>query len=132
MPSTRTSIGLRRALQQALRGQHVLHFAGADAERQRAERAVRGGVAVAADHRHAGLREALLRSDDVHDALLARCAGRKQRMPNSRQFFSSWSSCVGGDLVDDRQRAVVVGMLWSVVAMVRSGRRTLRPRSRKP
>ncbi len=51
------SEGLRRALQQALRGQHVLHFAGADAERQRAERAVRGGVAVAADHGHAGLRQ---------------------------------------------------------------------------
>ena len=36
----------------------MLHFAGADAERQRAERAVRGGVAIAADHRHAGLRQA--------------------------------------------------------------------------
>ena len=48
---------LRLALQQALRGQHVLHFAGADAEGQRAERAVRRRVAVAADHGHAGLRE---------------------------------------------------------------------------
>ena len=49
---------LRFALQQALRGQHVLDFAGADAERQRAECAVRGGVAIAADHGHAGLRQA--------------------------------------------------------------------------
>ena len=60
-------LGLR--LQQRLRGQHVLDFARADAERQRAERAVRRGVAVAADDRHAGLRVALLRADDVDDAL---------------------------------------------------------------
>ena len=44
---------------------------GADAERDRAERAVRGGVRVAAGDGHAGLGEALLGSDDVHDALLA-------------------------------------------------------------
>ena len=61
-------LGLR--LQQRLRGQHVLDFAGADAEGQRPERAVRGGVAVAADDRHAGLREAQLGADDVDDALL--------------------------------------------------------------
>ena len=60
-------LGLR--LQQRLRGQHVLDFARADAERQRAERAVRRRVAVAADDRHAGLRVALLRADDVDDAL---------------------------------------------------------------
>ena len=36
---------------------------------QRAERAVRGGVAVAADDRRARQREALLRPDDVDDAL---------------------------------------------------------------
>ena len=39
----------RLALRQALRGQHVLDFRCADAEGQRAERAVRAGVAVAAD-----------------------------------------------------------------------------------
>jgi hypothetical protein len=55
--------------QQGLRGQHVLDLAGADAVGQRAEGAVRAGVAVAADHRHAGQRGALLRADDVHDAL---------------------------------------------------------------
>jgi hypothetical protein len=58
-------------LRQGLRGQHVLDLAGADAERQRAEGAVRGGVAVAADDRHARLGEAELRADDVHDALVA-------------------------------------------------------------
>ena len=57
-------------LDQALRGEHVLDLAGADAERQRAERAVRGGVAVAADDRHARLGEAELGPDDVHDALV--------------------------------------------------------------
>ena len=61
---------LRFALQEALRGEDVFHFAGADAEGQRAERAVRGGVTVAADDGHAGLRDAQLRPDDVHDALM--------------------------------------------------------------
>ena len=60
----------RFALQEALRGEDVFHFAGADAEGQRAERAVRGRVAVAADDGHAGLRDAQLRPDDVHDALM--------------------------------------------------------------
>ena len=63
-------VGLRRRLQQALRGEHMPHLAGADAERQRAERSVRRRVAVAADDGHAGLREALLRTDHVDDALL--------------------------------------------------------------
>ncbi len=63
--------GLRARLQQALRGQHVLDFAGADAEGQRAEGAVRGGVAIAADDGQAGLRDAELGTDDVDDALVA-------------------------------------------------------------
>ena len=54
---------------EALRGEDVLDLARADAERERAERAVRRGVAVAADDRHAGLRDAELRPDDVDDAL---------------------------------------------------------------
>ncbi len=62
--------GLRLVLQQALRGEHVLDLGGADAERQRPERAVRGGVAVAANDRHAGLREAELGADHVDDALV--------------------------------------------------------------
>eukprot|EP00976_Prorocentrum_cordatum_P011471 230508-Prorocentrum_minimum.AAC.1 len=56
-------------LQQGLRGEHVLHLAGADAEGERAESAVRGGVGVAAHDGHAGEGEALLGADDVHDAL---------------------------------------------------------------
>ena len=54
---------------QALRGQHVFDLGRADAEGQCAERPVRGRVAVTADDRHAGLRQALLGTDDVHDAL---------------------------------------------------------------
>ena len=57
-------------LHQRLGGEHVLDLRGADAERDRAERAVGAGVAVAADDRHAGLGQAELRADDVHDALL--------------------------------------------------------------
>ena len=61
---------LRAGLGQGLGGQDVLDLGGADAEGDRAEGAVRGGVRVAAHNRHAGLRQAELRADDVHDALL--------------------------------------------------------------
>ncbi|KAG0927653.1 hypothetical protein G6F32_012824 [Rhizopus arrhizus] len=64
--------GLGLALQQALRGQHVADFAGADAERQRTERTMGGGVAVTADDGHAGLGEALFRCDHVDDAAVVR------------------------------------------------------------
>ena len=57
-------------LGQRLGGEHVLDLAGADAEGQRAEGAVGGGVAVAAHDRHARLGEALLGADDVDDALV--------------------------------------------------------------
>ena len=55
--------------QQGLGRHDVLDLGGADAVRQRAESAMRGGVAVAADHRHAGQRGSGFRSDDVDDAL---------------------------------------------------------------
>ena len=63
---------LRPALQQALRGQHMADFAGADAEGQRTERTVRAGVAVAADDGHARQSEALLRRDHMDDAAVRR------------------------------------------------------------
>src|SRR6202035_3259659 len=56
-------------LRQRLRREDVLDLARADAEGDRAERAVRRGVRVAADDRHARLGEAELRADHVHDAL---------------------------------------------------------------
>ena len=61
--------GLRFLLDQRLRRQHMLDLGGADAEGERAERAMRRGVAVAAHQRDARQGEALLRADDVADAL---------------------------------------------------------------
>ena len=65
----------RPRLREGLGGQDVLDLARADAERQRAERAVGRRVAVAAHDGEPGLRQALLGSDHVHDAL-ARLAHR--------------------------------------------------------
>jgi hypothetical protein len=50
----------------------MLDLAGADPEGERAERTMRRGVAVAADQRRAGQREAELGPDDMHDPLLHR------------------------------------------------------------
>ena len=61
---------LGATLYEALRGQHVFHFAGADTESQRAERAVCGRMAIAADDGLAGLGDAQFGADDVHDALI--------------------------------------------------------------
>ena len=61
----------RLPLQQGLGGENVTHFGCADSERQRAERAVGAGVAVAADDGHARLGESLLGADDVDDSLPA-------------------------------------------------------------
>ena len=55
-------------LQQTLRSEHVADLGGTYAEGERAESAMRGGVAVAADDGFTGLRHTELRSDDVHDA----------------------------------------------------------------
>ncbi len=56
-------------LDQRLGCQHMLDLGGADAVGQRAESAMGGGVAVAADNRHARQGKALLRPDDVDNAL---------------------------------------------------------------
>ena len=55
--------------QQRLRGHHVFNFAGADAVGQRTKGTVRAGVAVAADHGHAGQCGPVFRPNHVHDAL---------------------------------------------------------------
>ena len=47
----------------------MLHLGGTDAEGQRAERAVGGGVGVTADDGHAGHGQAELRADHVHNTL---------------------------------------------------------------
>ena len=59
----------RLALHQALGGQRVFDLGGADAERQRAKGAVRGGVRIAADDGHARQGGALLGTHHVHHAL---------------------------------------------------------------
>ncbi len=56
-------------LDHALGREHVLDLARADPEGERAEGAVRGGVRVAADDRHAGLRNAELGADHMNDPL---------------------------------------------------------------
>ncbi len=61
---------LRLALQQALAREHVADFRGADAEGQRAKRAVRRGMTVAAHDGLSRLCDAKLRTDHVDDALL--------------------------------------------------------------
>jgi hypothetical protein len=62
---------------QCLGRQHVFHLARADAERQGAERAVGGGVRVAAHDRHARLSGPKLGADDVDDPLVL-VAAREQ------------------------------------------------------
>mmetsp|Transcript_2512 Transcript_2512/g.4263 ORF Transcript_2512/g.4263 Transcript_2512/m.4263 type:complete len:285 (-) Transcript_2512:134-988(-) len=56
-------------LDQRLRGKHVLHLRGADAVGQCAKRTVGRGVAVTTDHSHARQSPALLRANNVHNAL---------------------------------------------------------------
>src|SRR3989344_3319534 len=66
----RDSHTLRFILQEALGREHMLHFGCADAECERSEGTVRGGVTVAAYDRFPRLGETELRPDDVHDALM--------------------------------------------------------------
>ena len=56
-------------LQEALCRQHMLDFAGADTNGKDAQRAMRRGMGVAAHKGHAGERDALFRSNDMHNAL---------------------------------------------------------------
>src|SRR6516164_11177876 len=58
----------------------MLDLRGADAKGERAHRAMRRGVAVAADDRHARLAQTLLGPDDVDDALV-KAGDRKVRDP---------------------------------------------------
>ena len=124
---------LRLALEQRLRGQDHLDLARPDAERQRPEGAVRGGVGVAADDGHARLRQPQLRPDDVDDAArrASPCRGTGCRTRGSSP--RSGRSCLAGQLVGDRAgTGPVVGIEWSAVATVWPGLRTFRPRSRRP
>jgi len=57
------------ALEDGLRREDVLDLGRADAERERAERAVRGRVRVAADDCRPGQGKTLLGSDNVNNSL---------------------------------------------------------------
>ena len=110
----------------------MLDLGRADAVRQRAEGAVRRGMAVAADDGHAGQREALLGADDVDDALADVVLGiildaeiggvLGQRLDLDTAFL----------VLDAERRSGEVGTLWSTTASVFSGWRTLRPVMRRP
>ena len=79
---------------------------------------------VAADDRHAGLGQAELRADDVHDALLD-VAERVQ--PDAELLGVAAQRLDLGAATPGRRSACpsrAVGTLWSSVARVRSGRRT--------
>jgi hypothetical protein len=78
---------------QGLRGQHVADLRGADAEGQGAERAVGGGVRIAAADGHARLGEAALGANDVDHAVLvgvpARRSGCRSPARSSPDFAAS-------------------------------------------
>src|SRR6185437_8600402 len=59
----------RLVLQDALRREHVCHFRSADSKRERAECAMRAGMAVATYDRHAGLSQSQLWADNVNYSL---------------------------------------------------------------
>src|SRR4029079_1628020 len=95
-----------------LGGEHMLDLRCADAHRQRAERAMRRGMAVTTHHRHAGLSQSQLWPDDVHDALF----DVTHRMQSNAELFAiasqrldlSTRDRVGNRLVDVDGRHVVV------------------------
>ena len=111
-------------LGQRLGGEHVLDLAGADAEGQRAEGAVGGGVAVAAHDGHARQGAALLGADHVDDALV----GVAHAVVGDAELGACWrrstSSCLAEIGSATGWSMSSVGTLWSAVATVRSGRRT--------
>src|SRR3954454_9283234 len=92
---------LRSLQRQGLRGQHMLDLAGADAERECAERAMRAGAAVSADDGHAGLGQTELRADDVDDALVG-VAHRMQAYADLGAVLSQRLDLLAADRIFDR------------------------------
>src|SRR6266436_4472334 len=96
---------LRARLNKTLCCKDVLDFAGADAESQRAERAVRGSVAIAADKGLAGLSDAEFRANDVHDALILAIHVEEANAGLAAVFLEGVKLELG-IVIEDRQRAV--------------------------
>ena len=94
--------GFGALLRKGLRGHDVLDLAGADAEGERAEGTVGGGVRVAADYGHAGLGGAELGADHVDDALRGRLDIEELDTELGAVLAESFD-LAGGDLVDDVQ-----------------------------
>src|SRR5216683_669619 len=92
-------------LNETLRRKHMLDFAGADAKSQRAERAVGGGMTVAADKGLAGLGDAEFRADDVHDALVL-AVHVEEADAGFTAIFLEGIELQFGVVVENRQRAV--------------------------
>src|SRR5579859_116102 len=95
-------------LHEALCREHVFHFARANAESERAEGAVRGSVAVAADDRVAGLRDAEFGADDVHDALIFAVHIEQANAGFAAIFFEGFKLEAGVG-VNNREGAVLGG-----------------------
>ena len=103
----------RLVLRQALRGQHVLDFARADAKCERSKSAVSARVTIATNDRHARLRQTKLRPNDVNDSLFG---GVDVEELNAKLFavstecldlirgngIGNWQTAIrGGDVVID-------------------------------
>ena len=116
-------VGLRLALEQGLGREDHLDLARPDPERERPERPVGRGVGVAAHDRHARLGEPQLRADDVDDALVV-AAEAVERDPELRAVRLELLDLGGRLHGRGWEAAGVVGVEWSAVATVLSGRRT--------
>ena len=119
--STHGAHVLRLALDQRLRGEHMLDLGRADPVRERAECAVRRGVAVATRDRHARLGQPQLRPDDVHDALVG-VAPAVERDAELPAVVLEGAHLVRRHRVEDRQASGV-----RRGRMVRCGDRQIRP-----
>ena len=111
----------QRGKRERLRREHVAHLRCSDAERDRAERAVRRRVRISAGDRLARLRDALFRPDDVNDALAPRIRIEKSdtvfaavlpklRNHRLRDFVRERlrDARRGNDVIDRRERALRV------------------------
>ena len=87
VPSTRTSKVFERVCSRHWVASTCSTWLVPMPKAKRAESAMRGGMAIAANHRHAGLSQALLRADDMNDALLRAMRAEKAGCRNRGSSF---------------------------------------------